>query len=162
MEYIYLGKIVNTHGIKGELRIISSFRYKEKVFVKNFSLYIGKKYEKEIINSYRPHKNYDMITLKGYENINEVLKYKGLPVFIKREDLDLTENEILDEDLIGLPVWINGEIKGYVEQVVPGNQDKLIVTNQNNKYYIPYVKGIIQKIDKEKGIILENISGLIE
>lgn len=162
MEYIYLGKIVNTHGIKGELRIISSFRYKEKVFVKNFSLYIGKKYEKEIINSYRPHKNYDMITLKGYENINEVLKYKGLPVFIKREDLDLAENEILDEDLIGLPVWINGEIKGYVEQVVPGNQDKLIVTNQNNKYYIPYVKGIIQKIDKEKGIILENISGLIE
>lgn len=162
MEYIYLGKIVNTHGIKGELRIISSFRYKEKVFVKNFSLYIGKKYEKEIINSYRPHKNYDMITLKGYENINEVLKYKGLPVFIKREDLDLTENEILDEDLIGLPIWINGEIKGYVEQVVPGNQDKLIVTNQNNKYYIPYVKGIIQKIDKEKGIILENISGLIE
>lgn len=162
MEYIYLGKIVNTHGIKGELRIISSFRYKEKVFVKNFSLYIGKKYEKETINSYRPHKNYDMITLKGYENINEVLKYKGLPVFIKREDLDLTENEILDEDLIGLPVWINGEIKGYVEQVVPGNQDKLIVTNQNNKYYIPYVKGIIQKIDKEKGIILENISGLIE
>ena len=103
-----------------------------------------------------------MITLKGYENINEVLKYKGLSVFIKREDLDLTENEILDEDLIGLPVWINGEIKGYVEQVVPGNQDKLIVTNQNNKYYIPYVKGIIQKIDKEKGIILENISGLIE
>lgn len=162
MEYIYLGKIVNTHGIKGELRIISSFRYKEKVFVKNFSLYIGKKYEKETINSYRPHKNYDMITLKGYENINEVLKYKGLPVFIKREDLDLTENEILDEDLIGLPVWINGEIKGYVEQVVLGNQDKLIVTNQNNKYYIPYVKGIIQKIDKEKGIILENISGLIE
>ena len=49
-----------------------------------------------------------------------------------------------------------------IPRVVLGNQDKLIVTNQNNKYYIPYVKGIIQKIDKEKGIILENISGLIE
>ena len=52
MEYIYLGKIVNTHGIKGEIRILSDFRYKEKVFIKDFPIYIGKKHEKEIINTY--------------------------------------------------------------------------------------------------------------
>ena len=46
MEYIYLGKIVNTHGIKGEIRILSDFRYKEKVFIKYFPIYIGKKHEK--------------------------------------------------------------------------------------------------------------------
>ena len=42
MEYIYIGDIVNTHGIKGELRILSDFKYKENVFKKNFKIYIGK------------------------------------------------------------------------------------------------------------------------
>ena len=50
MEYIYLGKIVNTHGIKGEVRIISNFRYKSRVFVKGFTIYIGKKKDKEVID----------------------------------------------------------------------------------------------------------------
>ena len=40
MEFINIGKIVNTHGIKGELRILSSFRHKDKVFIKDFKLYI--------------------------------------------------------------------------------------------------------------------------
>ena len=52
MNYINVGKIVNTHGIKGELRILSKFRHKDKVFIKGNTLYIGKKKEKFIINSY--------------------------------------------------------------------------------------------------------------
>ena len=40
--YIKIGQIVNTHGIKGELKIISDFKYKDKIFVKDFNLYIGK------------------------------------------------------------------------------------------------------------------------
>ena len=42
MEYIVIGKIVNTHGIKGEVRLLSNFKYKEKVFVPKFTIYIGK------------------------------------------------------------------------------------------------------------------------
>lgn len=162
MEYIYLGKIVNTHGIKGEIRILSDFRYKEKVFIKDFPIYIGKKHEKEIINTYRPHKSFDMITMKGYTNINEVLKYKSLPVYIKREDLKLANNEFLDEDLIGLPITMNGEVQGIVEKVIIGRQDKLLVKKGEKEYYIPYVKGIIKKIIPQKEIIIENISGLFD
>ena len=42
MKFINIGKIVNTHGIKGELRILSDFKYKDKVFKKDFKFYIGK------------------------------------------------------------------------------------------------------------------------
>lgn len=162
MEYIYLGKIVNTHGIKGEIRILSDFRYKEKVFVKNFPIYIGKKHEKEVIETYRVHKSFDMITMKGYTNINEVLKYKSYPVYIKREDLKLASNEILDEDLIGLLVMMNNEIKGVVEKVILGSQDKLLIKNGEKTYYIPYVKEIVKEIIPQKEIIIENISGLFD
>ena len=41
MKYVYLGKIANTHGIKGELRILSNFKYKSRVFNKGFKVYIG-------------------------------------------------------------------------------------------------------------------------
>ena len=162
MEYIYLGKIVGTHGIKGEIRIISDFRYKENFFVINFPIYIGKKYEKEVIETYRVHKSFDMITMKGYTNINEVLKYKSYPVYIKREDLKLASNEILDEDLIGLPIMMNNEVKGVVEKVILGSQDKLLIKNGEKIYYIPYVKEIVKEIIPTKKIIIENISGLLD
>ena len=42
MEYLCVGKLVNTHGIKGEVRLLSRFRHKDKVFVKGFKFYIGK------------------------------------------------------------------------------------------------------------------------
>ena len=42
MKYIRIGKIVNTHGVKGEIRLLSDFKFKEKVFKNNFKVYIGK------------------------------------------------------------------------------------------------------------------------
>ena len=98
MEYLHIGKIVNTHGIKGEVRLLSDFKFKNKVFVNDFIIYIGKDKIKEVINSYRPHKQFDMITLKGINNINDVLKYKGSKVYILKEDLMLDRDEYLDED----------------------------------------------------------------
>ena len=74
-EFIYIGKIVNTHGIKGEIRILSDFKYKDRVFLSNRRIYIGEERIEEIIDTYRRHKIFDMITLKGYNNINQVLKY---------------------------------------------------------------------------------------
>ena len=162
MEYIYLGKIVNTHGIKGEVRIISNFRYKSRVFVKGFTIYIGKKKDKEVIDSYRVHKNYDMIVMKEYANINEVLKYKGEAVYIKKDDLKLERGEVLDEDLIGMKVLMNGEEKGKVSKVLREKQDRLVVVNDRGKYYIPYVKGVVKEINLKEGIILEDISGLFD
>ena len=90
-ENIYIGKIVNTHGIKGELRILSNFDKKDKVFIPSTEILIGKEKISETINTYRHHKEFEMITLKGYSNINDVLKYKGKPVYIKRQNLNLKD-----------------------------------------------------------------------
>ena len=49
MEYICIGKIVNTHGIKGEIRILSEFPYKSLVFKQNFTVYIGKEKIKQML-----------------------------------------------------------------------------------------------------------------
>ena len=53
MDFIYVGEIVNTHGIKGEVRIISDFKYKKDVFKKNFKIYVGKGKKELLINTYR-------------------------------------------------------------------------------------------------------------
>ena len=71
MNNVYIGKVVNTHGIKGEIRILSDFPYKDKVFLIDNEIIIGN--NKYIIKSYRVHKGYDMVTLDGYNDINDVL-----------------------------------------------------------------------------------------
>ena len=76
MKYVLIGKLVNTHGLKGEVRILSSFDHKDKVFIPGMTIYIGRKKEKEEIVTYRHHKYFEMITMKGYSDIDEVLRYK--------------------------------------------------------------------------------------
>lgn len=163
MEYLYLGKIVNTHGIKGEVRILSKFKYKSKVLVKHFKVYIGKDKKEEVINSYRPHKQFDMITLVGINNINDVLKYKGKSIYIKREDLVLGKDEYLDEDLIGLDVIMDDKNYGKVIRIENGIQDKIVVNKNGTLYLVPYVCDIIKGINLEEGIITLNyIKGLLD
>lgn len=164
MEYLYIGKIVNTHGIKGEVRILSKFKYKSKVLVKYFKVYIGKNKAEEIISSYRPHKQFDMITMEGITDINDVLKYKGKPVYIKRSDLILGKDEYLDEDLIGLEVIMNDMVMGKVSGIERDvHQDKIVVNKEGTFYLVPYVCDIIKSINLEEGTItLEYIKGLLD
>ncbi len=165
MEKVYVGKIVNTHGIKGELRILSSFEWKEKVFFIGNKLYIGKKDVIEEIATYRKHKNFDMVTFKGYQNINEVLKYKGLSVYVTRESLHLKDNEYLDRDLIGFAVFMDQEKKGVLSSIrtlAKGNKI-LEIDAFGKKVNVPYQKEFIQKIDgTKKEIHLVSWKGLFE
>lgn len=164
MKYIRIGKIVNTHGIKGELRIISDFKYKDRVFKDNFNIYIGKDKVKETINTYRVHKNFDMITLYNYDNINQVLKYKGDYVFINEEDLNLNNNEYLDEQLIGFDVKYNNLSNVKVVSIEKYSGYKLLKVNYNDTFkLIPLNDAIIKDVNLEKKEITldDNIKGLI-
>lgn len=161
MNEVYLGEIVNTHGIKGELRIISSFKHKEEVFKKGFHLYVGKDRTDLIINSYRPHKNYDMVTFAGLNDINDVLMYKGEPVYINRNDLDV-DGYIL-EDLIGLEVYSKNKLVGIIDEIIDNNAHEiLVVVNNDKKNLIPFVDEFIEIVDVEnKKININEIEGLI-
>lgn len=161
-KYIYLGKIVNTHGIKGELRILSNFEKKERVFKKDFPIYIGNEKQKEILSSYRPHKEFDMVTLEGYTNINEVLKYKGKKVYIKKEDLHLNEEEYLFEELLGLNVFELEEKLGIAKNIVYNKSNILLYIEGPKNFYIPLNKEFIKKVNvKEEKIEVENAKGLM-
>ncbi len=162
MKYIYIGKIVNTHGIKGELRILSHFDKKEYAFVPSKTIYIGSEKKAEIIQSFRHHKNFEMITLKGYTNINEVLKYKNQPVFIDRESLELKPDEYVLEELIGLEVYEKKEKLGDCIEIVYNNNNKLLYVRGTKNFYIPINKVYIKKVDlNQKRIEVENAKGLI-
>ena len=162
MKLIKIGKIVNTHGIKGELRILSKFPYKDKVFVKDMTIYINKD-TKEVINSYRKHKNFDMITLKGYSNINEVLKYKGKSVFVDSDDIKLDKDKYLDEEIIGLSVIYENNNKGTVTNIERYDKTSLLVIKGDKEYLIPYNDNMIDKIDIDnKKIYIKDIKGLFE
>ena len=156
MEKLLIGKYVSTHGIKGEIRIKSNFKYKEKVFVVGNIIYIGDK--EFIINSYRVHKEYDMITLDGINNINDILFLKGSLVYIDKENLKLKSNEYLDSDLIGLDVYVDNELKGKVLDITYLTNDKKLIV-VNNKL-VPFE--LIKKIDfNNKKIEIEKVDGLL-
>ena len=164
MKYVLIGKIVNTHGLKGEVRILSSFKYKDKVFKKDMKIYIGKDKKCEIINSYRYHKIFDMITMNGYSNIDEILKYKGEYVFVNRDDIELRDNEYLDEDIIGLEVYVDDKLLGVVKRIEKHSINYvLVVKNEEKNYLVPYNFDIILSIDLEKKkMIVKNIVGLFD
>ena len=154
MDYIYIGKIVSTHGIKGEVKIISDFFEKDKIFKKGFKLYITPLYHEEVINTYRVHKNYDMVTFNGYNDINEILKYIGMGVYIKRSDLALKEDEYLLSDLIGYVVYDNNKLLGKVSGI---NFNNNVLLKIDDIFYIPFIDEFIEKVDvKTKKIMTRN------
>lgn len=164
MKYVLIGKLVNTHGLKGEVRILSSFKYKDKVFKKGMKIYIGKDKICESINSYRYHKIFDMITMNGYNDIDEVLKYKGEYVFVNKEDIKLEENEYLDEDIIGLKVYVDDRLLGVVKRIEKHSVNEiLVVKNDEKNYLVPYNFDIILSIELEKKEMrVKNIVGLFD
>ncbi len=162
MKYVYLGKIVNTHGIKGEIRLISDFDKKDMVFKEGFKIYIGSLKEEKVINSYRIHKNYDMITLKGINDINEVLRYKGENVYINKEDLKLKAKEFLLSDLIDLNIICKNKNYGKVLEIRTNKVSTLLYIVYNKNYYIPYNKEFIKNINlTKKEIEVERIEELL-
>ena len=161
MKYIYIGDVVNTHGLKGEIRLISNFEYKKKVFKKNFKLYIGRSKEEVTINTYRVHKEYDMLTLNGLSSIDDVIIYKGDKVYINRDDLKI--KGYFNEDLIGLPVYSEDKYIGKVEYIMKNKAHNiLVVTEEDKKNLIPNIPEFVSKIDLDnKRIDIKPIEGLI-
>lgn len=160
MNYLYIGKLVNTHGIKGEVRLLSKFRYKDKVFVKGFKVYVGKDKEEFEIEKYRAHKNFDMLVFKDNYDINKVEYLKGSLVYINKDDLHLDDDTFLSIDLIGFNVIIDNKNIGIIKEVLDTPANEVLVLDNN--VMIPYVKDFIDNINiKEKIITIKNIKGLI-
>ena len=140
MKYIFIGRIVNTHALKGEVRIVSDFEFKDRIFKENTLLYIGENKDKEIIETYRKHKQFDMVKFKGIDYINDVLKYKGSKVYIDESILNLKDDEILISELINMDVYNDNKYVGRITEYRSDNGNNML--RVNNKL-IPYNLSLI-------------------
>ncbi len=152
MNKVLVGKVVSTHGIKGEVKILSDFEYKDKVFV------VGKKLLIDdceyVIKSYRHHKNFEMVTLNDYNDINDVLFLMKKKVYMMEEDISLDNDEVLDEEIVTYKVVTESGEEGFVEEVFfAAGTNKIIRVNIGREVLVPLYSPMIKKIDKSKKII---------
>lgn len=171
MEYIRIGKIVNTHGIKGDVKVLP-LTDNIKRFEKLDSVYIEE--DKSVLNIEKVwyNKGFVMLKFKGFNDINNVLKFKNKYIVIKEKDrISLPKDSYFIYQIIGLKVYCTDgtEIGEITEVLQPGGNDVYVVKStevENNKekeYLIPAIKDVIKQIDIEnKTMIIEPLEGLIE
>lgn len=148
MDYFKIGKLVNTHALKGEVKIISELRANEAIYKLGNTLYIGDDKLPFVIESYRRHKQYDMIKFKSLNTIDHVLPYKGSDVFIKIE----TVNDNFIEILLDYDVYNNDVYIGKVIEILKGVKNDFIVVS-DDRIIIPFIDNFIINIDKENKVI---------
>lgn len=169
-KWFNVGKIVNTHGIKGEVRVISKTDFAEERYAPGNQIYLFMPETKEpkelTIATHRVHKNFDLLTFKGYENMSEVEKMKGGILKIHEDQLtELDEDEFYFHEIIGCLVFTtSGEEVGKIREILtPGANDVWVVKGKGGKdILIPYIEQIVKKVDiKEQIILIEPMEGLL-
>ncbi|HBF74098.1 MAG TPA: ribosome maturation factor RimM [Lactobacillus sp.] len=171
--YYKVGTIVNTHGIRGELRVVATTDFPEQRFKKGSQLALFKNEQDTkpvgtiTINSSRQHKGFILITLAGYDNINDVLKYKGMVLKVAEENLsddDLEDGQYYYHQIIGLKV-VNedGEELGTIKEILaPGANDVWVVSRpEKDDLLLPVIDQVVKKIDLAAGqVTVELMEGL--
>ena len=156
-QFLDSGKIVGTHGIKGEVRIEPWCDSPE--FLCAFKkLYLDENGQTFIEVKSRPHKNITLAKIKGIDTIEAAEKFRGKVVYINRQDITLEEGVNFVQDLIGLEVKDveNGIVYGKITDVLPtGANDVYEITDSNNKKYLaPVIDEVVEEIDVDGGFVL--------
>ena len=166
-EYLEVGQIVNTNGLKGTLKVrpltddITRFEDLETIYVQK-----GKDLVEFNIQDVKYSKNMVLLKLEGIDNIEEAEKYKNLYLKINREDaVELEDDSYFIVDIIGCEVFTDvGDFLGKVIDVFPtGSNDVYTVRNSENKdILLPAIEDVVKDIDIEnKKIIVHLLEGLI-
>ncbi|RFU63304.1 ribosome maturation factor RimM [Peribacillus glennii] len=170
-KWFNVGKIVNTHGIGGEVRVISRTDFHEERYKKGNTLYLFKEDGGEPIElkitSHRTHKNFDLLTFENYTNVNMSEPLKGGILKVPESQLGvLPEGEYYFHQIIGCTVYTDeGEEIGEIREILtPGANDVWVVKGKNGKdVLIPYIDNIVTSIDVEtKKIIITPMEGLLD
>jgi 16S rRNA processing protein RimM len=169
-KWFNVGKIVNTHGLRGEVRVLSQTDFPEKRYKKGSELAVFKPGGKEgipvIVDKHRTHKTFDLLTFEGYPSIQDVESFKGAVLKVHEAHLgDLEEGEFYFHEIVDCEVQtVSGEVVGRVTEVLtPGANDVWVVKDGGKEFYIPYIDDVVKSIDKDKKlIIIEPMEGLLE
>ncbi|MBH0155858.1 MULTISPECIES: ribosome maturation factor RimM [Fictibacillus] len=167
-EWLNVGKIVNTHGIRGEVRVISRTDFPEERYKIGNTLYVdmGSDHIPVKIETHRKHKQFDLLTFENLHNINDVERFKGNLLKVpKEQSVSLDEGEFFYHDIIGCSVFtVEGEELGKVKEILsPGANDVWVVKRKGfgSDILIPYIPSVVKSVDvKESKIVIEPLEGL--
>ncbi len=169
-KWFNVGKIVNTHGVRGEVRVISRTDFPDERYKKGKTLFLFKNEHEEpiplTVQAHRKHKNFDLLMFEGYENIGVVEGFKEGILKVSEEELgELTEGEFYFHEIIGCHVYTTSgdEIGSIKEILTPGANDVWVIkAKQGKDILIPYIEQIVKDVNiDEKKVIIEPMEGLL-
>lgn len=169
-NWFNVGKIVNTHGLRGEVRVISSTDFPDQRYAPGSTLYLFPGNHQDptplTVKTYRKHKNFDLLSFEGYQDINEVEKWKNAILKIKEDQLtELPEGEYYFFEIIDCHVVTEqGEEIGVVREILtPGANDVWVVKSADGKdILIPYIPYVVKEVSiDEKRIVIDPMEGLL-
>lgn len=147
LETIKIGRIVNAHGVRGEVRVQP--RDADPFFLTQFkTFYIDGKPVTPTAN--HVHKSVVLMKLPGVDDMDAALALKEKVLYIRREDAQLPEGECFDDELLDMEVFnaATGELLGKIVRVDPYPAHKVYTVKGKKEYLIPAVKGaFIQSVD---------------
>lgn len=167
MNYIQIGTIVNTHGLKGEVKVLASTDFKEERYDPNNTVYvkIGDAFQPMKVKKYRIHKGFDLLTFEGLEDINLVEKYLKCDIYSEDFPVEnLQNNEFHVNDLLDLDVIQNEIVRGKVKSITtfPQGDYLVVLTMENTSKLVPFRDEFVEKVDiDEKKIYIKDIEGLL-
>lgn len=163
MKYIYIGKLTGTHGLKGELKLKSSFWYMDDILKEGFVFYIGDEKESVTLLKYRNHNGVYLLTFKDCEDINLVENFRNKDIYVLRDDIVLDNNQYLYEDYIGLKAYYNDNEIGTVHDIINcGNNNYVFYIVGEKEILIPLNDKFIDKIILKDKICFKEVEGLID
>ena len=150
--FIEAGRIVNTHGVQGEVKI--EVWLDSPKFFKSFKrLYTAGGQELKVLSA-RTHKDFVIAKLEGVEDVNAAMQLKGKDVFIAREDARLPRGAYFIQDILGASVRDEqGNEIGKLTDVLERPASNIYVVQGEEEHLIPAVPEFILSVDAEAGII---------
>jgi len=153
MEFLTVGVIVNTHGLKGLLKVKSYTEFFEERYKKGITLYIDFKHEKipVTVESYKSVKGLEHIQFVEFDDINQCEKYKGCELSIDRKHIhELPEDEYYFSELIGMDVYSDTRIGTCIDVREMPRSELLVVQTEDKEVLIPFNKEFIKSVDKKQ------------
>jgi 16S rRNA processing protein RimM len=164
MSLYKVGKIVNTHGIRGEVRVVPTTDFPMERFKKNNKLVIVTKPNNiEVqIATVREHKQFILVSFVNMQNINDVEQYKGCELMVTENlQQDLSSDEFYYHDIIGLKIIDNAsqEVIGTVSEILPmpANDVWVVTAKGSDDILLPFIEDVVTMIDLEQGIAKVNL-----
>ena len=151
IDSIEVGQIVNTHGVRGELKV-QPWCDEAEQFLSFKTLYLdGQPVQPKSI---RIHKGSVLLTLPGVDDMDAALHLKNKVLSVRRDALKLEEGRYLNAELLGLSVLdaATGNAIGAIRDVLiyPAN-NVLVVKGEQKEYLIPAVPAVIERTDLDAG-----------